>query len=312
MRGALLIGIDHYEFAELNGCVNDAKSLATLLGTHEDGNPNFEIRLQTSDEEKITRDVLIREIELLFSKEEEVALFYFSGHGTENNLGGYIVTQDATKYNQGVSLSDILVYANQEKIIILDSCHSGHLGSIPGISDASYIGQGVTIITAAKSNEKAVQRSGNSLFTSLLLDALDGNASDLLGKTTMSNIYYYVEQSLGYFGQRPLYKSHVTRFISLRDCEPSVNVTTIRDLPKKFPTKDYLFQLNPSFEPTCIEEFIEDNGKTFSYLQKCRAAGLVEPIPPTQHLYYAAMNSECCRLTKLGKYYWFLAINKRI
>lgn len=316
MRGALIVGIDHYNFGTLLGCINDANNLAKLLARNENNSLNFQINLLTSDKYTITRSSLIKEIEQLFSKEGDVALFYFSGHGTENNLGGYIVTSDSAKYNEGVSLSDILQYANQsqarEKIIILDSCNSGHLGELPGFKDSSFLNKGVTIITATKGNEKAIQRAGSSLFTSLLLDALEGNASDILGKTPITSIYYYIERSLGYFGQTPMYKSNVSRFISIRDCEPSVNIEILRSLPQYFTSKDTLFQLDPSFEPTCIEAFIEENGTIFSYLQKCRAAGLIEPIPPTEHLYYAAMKSESCRLTKLGKYYWFLALNERI
>jgi hypothetical protein len=174
------------------------------------------------------------------------------------------------------------------------------------------LSRGVTIITATKANQKAIQSGGSSLFTSLLLDALEGNAADLLGKIPISSIYYYIERSMGFFKQSPLYKSHVSRFISIRNCLPTISIdTTIRRLPQLFPTKDYLFPLDKSFEPM-EKVFIKENGEKFAILQKCRAAGLIEPIPPTEHMYEAAMKGESCRLTRLGKYYWFLAINERI
>jgi hypothetical protein len=67
----------------------------------------------------------------------EIAKFN-SGHGFINSLGDYIVTTDFEKYDEGVSMDDILKFANlskaKDKIIILDCCHSGafqirlHLG----------------------------------------------------------------------------------------------------------------------------------------------------------------------------------------
>ena len=87
-RGALVVGIDHYATSPLNGCVNDALRLQTMLETHEGGTPNFQVELLISEDTipKIKRTTLRRKIEKLFSREGEVALFYFSGHGTENNL----------------------------------------------------------------------------------------------------------------------------------------------------------------------------------------------------------------------------------
>ncbi len=61
------------------------------------------------------------------------------GHETINNLGGYLVTQDVKRYDEGVAMRDVLMLANMAKIremvIILDCCHSGSLGSIPEIDN---------------------------------------------------------------------------------------------------------------------------------------------------------------------------------
>src|ERR1700722_6272031 len=133
MRKALVVGINDYPNAPLRGCINDAIAISSVLGTHGDGSPNFGIKLLTSPSENITIPKLRAEIESLFSGKPDIALLYFSGHGFINNLGGYIVAKDFTKYNEGVPMDDILKLANQseakDKIIILDCCHSGALGS---------------------------------------------------------------------------------------------------------------------------------------------------------------------------------------
>lgn len=61
-------------------------------------------------------------------------MFYYSGHGHIDAVGGYLVTPDYAEYDYGLSLQDVLTIANKskckERIIILDSCHSGFMGNI--------------------------------------------------------------------------------------------------------------------------------------------------------------------------------------
>jgi uncharacterized caspase-like protein len=126
MKKALAIGIDNYPASPLHRCVNDASAFATLIEKNGDGSPNFSVRLETNISNKAKLKSLIAE---LFEGDNDVALLYFSGHGFVNALGGYIVTPDFQKYDEGVSMDEILVIANKskakDKIIILDCCHSG-------------------------------------------------------------------------------------------------------------------------------------------------------------------------------------------
>src|SRR6516164_11754868 len=93
MRRALTVGVDDYAKAPLSGCVKDAAAIEGLLSKHEDGSPNFDCMLVTAPSGQVTRKSLKKQVEELFQHEADVALFYFSGHGTANNLGGYLVTQ---------------------------------------------------------------------------------------------------------------------------------------------------------------------------------------------------------------------------
>jgi uncharacterized caspase-like protein len=316
-RRALVIGIDGYPSAPLAGCVNDANAVTSLLRSHEDGSPNFAVRTLTQPPQNLTRSSVRSALDRLFSDHDEadVALFYFSGHGTENNLGGYIVTPDARQYDEGVLLTDVLTMANKSKarecVIILDSCHSGHLGMVPAIdNDQVHLREGVSILSAARASQVAVETGGRGLFSELVCGALDGGASDVLGQTTVAGVYAYVDQTLGPWEQRPLFKASVSKLISLRNNRSAVSPPVLRQLPRWFPTPDHVFPLDPSYEPDA-QPRDADHEQIFGDLQRCRAAKLVEPVGE-EHMYFAAMRSTGCQLTPLGRHYWRLAQAGRI
>lgn len=316
MRRALLVGIDDYDFARLSGCVNDATNMKKLLSRNEDGSPNFACKVLTAPRENITRSFLKEQISELFAYDADVALFYFAGHGTFDNLGGYLVTQDAAKYDEGVAMRDVLSLANQAKkiqeiVIILDCCHSGFLGSTPEIdNEKAILREGVSVLTASRSSQTAAEIGGSGLFTTLVCAALEGGYADVCGNVTVAAVYAYVDQALGAWEQRPLFKSHVSKLIPLRKCKPIVELSILRMITKYFPNPNYEFKLDPSYEPDA-EPKNPKHEKIFSHLQMYRAAHLVEPVG-AEHMYFAAMESKSCKLTPIGQFYWRLAERGKI
>jgi hypothetical protein len=294
--------------------VNDASEIARLLRTNQDGSPNFECQILTAPPFPITRAILKGKVEDLFRDEADVALLYFSGHGFANDLGGYLVTPDAERNDEGVSMVDVITIAKQsrvgEVVILLDCCYSGALGALPTLNNVTVLREGISILTASRGSQVSVEIRGRGLFTSLLCAALEGGGSDVLGKVTIASIYAYVDQSLGAWEQRPLFKALVSKLISLRNCSPVVPPEVLRLLPKYFADAGAELALDPSFEPDA-EPRHASNERIFSNLQKFRDARLVIPIG-AEHLYYAAMNSKSCRLTPLGKFYWGLANNGKL
>lgn len=161
--------------------------------------------------------------------------------------------------------------------------------------------------------------NGHGVFTSLLVEALSGGAADLLGNITLGGIYAFIDKSLGPWDQRPVFKTNVTSFSSIKNVRPPVSIETLRIIRTLFPAPDAAYMLNPSYEPTntpsVTHEVIEPyankaNTDIFAEIQKLESVGVVVP-DGTPHMYYAAMESRSCSLTPTGKYYWSL-IDKNI
>lgn len=324
MKKALVIGIDAYPNQPLAGCVNDAVAMGTVLRTLGNGDPNFSVVTLTSQDCKVTSELLNEAVEALFSGDAETALLYFAGHGILNRETneGHIVAQDGRKGGWGMSLGNILALANKaypkikSSVIILDSCHSGYAGEIAGLANenVSVIGNGVTILTASHREGVAEEGIIHGLFTEIILDGLRGSAADVLGNVTPAALYSLVDQTLGPWGQRPIYKANVQTFVVLGQVEPKVPKDFLRSLPGLFPQDASEFKLDPSFEPARDNVPPEimaippdpENVRVFKGLQKCNRAGLIVPIG-ADDMYYAAIRSKGCRLTAIGAHYRRLA-----
>lgn len=315
MKRALVVGINDYPFNPLTGCVNDANTIGTILESNGDGSPNFSVKLMTSPSSVITRAALREAIDHLFAGDPEMALFYFSGHGLLKNTGGYLVTTDVNKYDEGVSMEEVLNLANQShainKVIILDCCHSGALGS-PTLSGntIAQLSEGLSILTASRDFESAVEFNGSGIFTSLVEDALKGGAADLRGNINPGSLYAYVDEALGAWEQRPVFKTNVKSLTPIRNITPKIPLETLRKLITYFPSPESEHQLNPTYEYT-DPSAIQENVAIFKDLQKFEGVGLVVPVGE-EHMYYAAMNSNSCRLTATGFQYWRLVNEKKL
>lgn len=319
---ALLIGIDNYDGAELNCCINDVNCLKEAIEFNYDGIRNFSIK--TLKNEEASRAGIKEGIKELFSGEGNIALLYFSGHGIDDNKLGYIVAQNYERNDYGMSMNDILSIASQSKftykIIILDCCHSGFMGNYGLIGDSSVLSDGTIIMTASRKDEYAGEVNGHGVFSNLLIEALKGGASDILGNISPGSIYAFIDQGLGPWGQRPLFKANISSFISLKNMKPKIDINELKEALSLFETDESIFKLDPSYEKTNIEGgehknkppyMNEKNVAIMSKLQKCNRNGLVIPTE-TEDMYFAAMESKGCVLTPLGKHYWKMIKNEII
>ncbi len=318
MRRALLVGINDYTWAPLKGCINDVYHMKEVLEKHHDNTINFHCKtLLSSDKRRVTKHRLMENIKDLFSREAEMVMLYFSGHGIYNGLGGWLVTQDAVKHAEGITINDIITLANKahninQVVIILDCCHSGNAGGVPILNDnIALLRRGVSIISASLYDQYAVEKrdTNQGLFTSILVEALKGGASDILGNTTAAGLYEYTEKILGPWDQRPVFKTHSTEMTSIRRCDPVINKTLLSKLTTYFPEQDYIYNLDSSYDPE-LEPKHKKNEKIMANFRQYLSAGLLIPVGE-KYLYHAAKNNKACQLTPLGKFYWKVLKNNK-
>lgn len=306
-NAAILIGIDQYDEAPLSGCEADATELARILGRDFDDTRNFHCELYLASKASVLKSDLVKAAtEIFTTKDLGIALFYFSGHGRLTSRGGFLVPQDATLYDEGMHMSDLLMLANKstasERVIVLDCCHSGSIDELFGSSQGVPLSIGVSVLAACRTDQVALEKNGRGLFTQHVCDALQGGAADVRGFVSVPSVYAYANEVLTVREQRPLLKTNVAKMASIRRASPAISDHALREIIALFPEPEHIFPLDPSFEPTA-EPGNSVNEAKFGILQQFRAARLLVPHGE-EHLYYAAINSAACRLTPLGQHYW--------
>lgn len=323
MRKALIVGIDHYDhISPLHGCVNDAHDVNVALERNADGTVNFvapRLMLGTVSDDVVEKQEIKKAVRELFADQSQIALFYFAGHGYIEDTGGFLCAGDCKTGDDGLSLNEIMTIASESpatnKVIILDSCHSGIAGERPTMKGLAEIKSGMTILTASTADQYAMEiKSGKpgGVFTSLMVDALLGAAANLVGEVTPGSVYAHIDQSLGpWAGQRPMFKTNVQTFVSLRKAEAPIPLNDLQLLTTLFPSEDFDFKLDPSYEPERSEEQKRDQSipppdpaknLVFAVLQRLAKVNLVRPLG-APHMWHAAMHSKSCELTVLGEHY---------
>lgn len=322
MKKALIVGIDHYDTkrTNLDVCALSAEKFAMLLARNETinnsaGEPNFDCKLLKSggqnNYEKITRALLKKNCKTLFEDEEaDVALFYFSGYRFDDHLGGYLATQDAEEYDEGLALSDLMIYANNSSIkeinIILD-CN--YKEDAPRVLNATgqfaVLRKGISILSV-----KNYENKETNLFADLLATALRGANSDALGNITFIDLYEQANNILSEFGHEITFRSNASRLSTIRKVIPKISHDVLVMIRLYFHTPHYKYPLDKEHIPS-LKLGKDEKQKDYKNLQKMLNQGLVKPVN-AYHFYYAAFNEKHCVLTERGRQYWDLIEKNRI
>jgi len=319
-RRALVVGVDHYKnFSNLRCAVRDAQRIASLLARNDDGSLNYAVQLVLGDTTDLTvsRAILRQHLMQLFENFMGDVLFYFSGHGAQTPWGGYLVTQDGTRDELGVSMEDVLLLANKslarDVVLILDCCHSGDLGNPPilqGLREPlALLREGITVLAASRPNEPAYEVNDHGMFTDAVAEGLSGGSADHMGNVSAPSLFLYADRLFGAWEQRPIYKSHTATVSSLRSCIPPVEPEVLRSIREYFSRPEAHLRLDPEHESDADPEENDparEKKRTDSRrFKRLRDARLLESVTG-EDLYWTAMNSGEIRLTSLGKYYWRL------
>jgi hypothetical protein len=289
--------------------------MAEVLGRNADSSVNFECRLLTAPgPAPITKAYLRQQWRELFHDFRGDVLFYFSGHGTPTDVGGYLVTQDGVADDPGLPMEEVVTMANNSPadtvLMILDCCFSGSTGNpaalqAGSIENRALLREGVTILAASRPTQVAVEVGGHGVFTNLVLGALRGGAADVRGRVSAASIYAYAEAALGAWDQRPLYKSHAAHLNPVRLCEPTVSDELLRELPNFFARPADTYRLDMTYEET-NKSAVPEHVAVFKKFKRLQVAGLLKPRAGDD-LYWVAERSGHVELTDLGKFYLQLA-----
>ncbi|MEO0973673.1 MAG: caspase family protein [Pseudomonadota bacterium] len=314
-RKALVVGINYYQHgSNLYGCVDDARAVEAALSRHEDQTRNFGTHCMLAPDEHhaITRSELKDNVVKLFQDRCEIALFYFAGHGYVEQTGGFLMCSEAREADDGFSLNNLLELANdspaENKVILLDSCHSGILGQYTKKDTTASLAEGLTVLTASTQDQYATERNGRGVFSTLLVDALNGSAANLTGSVTPGSIYAHIDQSLGEWEQRPVFKTNVQRFVSLRTVNAPIALAELQRIATLFPEEGLCYPLDPTYEPELrgrapgMPAPDPVHTEIFAVLQKYNRLNLLVPVE-APHMWHAAMESKSCKLTALGEHY---------
>jgi Caspase domain len=228
-RRAVIVGINRYQRIEedniqvLEGAENDARELYERLKNPD--TCNFQI---SSNHFLIGQNATYERIRMAISDllwktgTSDIALFYFSGHGFVDSYGiGYLAPYDMFKNDPTVfgiriqELQEIISKAIDKKcvLLILDCCYSGL--ATKGDPKAEFernldpVGAGEGRIILASTEADAVSREiadcthnnkgvphTHGIFTSYLIDGLDGAAADKDGIISVDGLRKYVENKM--------------------------------------------------------------------------------------------------------------------
>lgn len=191
---ALIIGINEYKnLNNLEYAVNDAKAIYNIL-KDKFGYKKENMKL-ILDKEANKENIMNAYYEMAKNTcNDDTLLVFYAGHGSTYQAGlndkGYLVPSDGTEQNLNTLISwnsltmDSDLFKAKHIFYIMDACYSGLAlqrnveGSKRFLKDMLRR-YGRQVLTAGKSNQTVKDSGGknnNSIFTSYLLEALNGEA----------------------------------------------------------------------------------------------------------------------------------------
>jgi hypothetical protein len=195
---ALLVGINIYDPSyvsnNLYACVNDAKDIRDELLV---GQLWKSKNVQMLTNSRATKSAIRRALQTLASESgpNDTIVYYHSGHGGQRSGKATYICAHDTSYTDEQLGSDLARFSSGQKVIVVvDACHSGGLFKDAGWPFAEQVmqayhyeksaqmkaeggelskdlGSNVAFMVACNYDQTCIERAGNGLYTSFLLDA---------------------------------------------------------------------------------------------------------------------------------------------
>ncbi len=208
---ALIVGVARYEhMPTLKYTDDDAYQMYAFMKSPEGGAlPDNQIRVLI--DEDASRDNIIRAMRQMFLKadENDVVLFYFSGHGYD----GSFIPADFDGYSNLLhhrTVKEILEQSKaKHKICFADACHSGSATSLasraPSRTTDHYYRAfersrgGIALLLSSKGEEFSLEDQGlrQGIFSHFLIRGLKGEADTNQNKiVSIQELYNFVHTSV--------------------------------------------------------------------------------------------------------------------
>ncbi len=209
---AVIAGVSRYQHLQsLKYTDDDAYRIYAFLKSPEGGAlPDEQISVLI--DEDANKSNILRTLKRVFLKadENDVVMFYFSGHGLE----GSFVPSDYDGMNNLVKHTEVKEILNnskaKHKIIFADACHSGSMlamrstSSIQSTIDKYYsafsdINGGTALMMSSKAEETSLEDEGlrQGVFSHFLLKGLKGQADFNSDKVvTITELFQFVYNSV--------------------------------------------------------------------------------------------------------------------
>jgi len=195
-RFALVIGNGQYKnISDLKNAVNDADLMAKTL--QELG---FNVKLIKNANSQKMEDAVYEFGEMLVDQQQgEAALFFYSGHGLQDDRGSLLlpVDYDTGNNSAGITLQDVLSELQNgsigSRIIVIDACRSddGIEQNRLTFNSQFPVPQGTLLAFSTGSSEPAVDGAGrNSPYSESLTTAMQQPGLELAGvfRETRKNV----------------------------------------------------------------------------------------------------------------------------
>jgi formylglycine-generating enzyme required for sulfatase activity/uncharacterized caspase-like protein len=205
---ALLIGVSQYAAEELEplpSAEQDVEAMRRVLQHPEMGGFAAEQIMMLTNPTKAEVEDSIYEL-FAGKKQNDLLLFYFSGHGVKNEAGKLYFTVPDTRKFQGAVMEHTAVSASmlQERmgrsiseyqVLVLDCCFSGAIAKGMTIKDDGGVdvrsqlgGRGRAIFTASSSTQHSFQQDDLplSVYTQFFVEGIEKGAADFDGNGQIS------------------------------------------------------------------------------------------------------------------------------